>query len=256
MPGNNYEFTQPIQLRFNELISGVRSDVAVKVFGDDLDMLQRRGEAGAGRRCRACRGAADVKIEQVAGLPMLTVKLDRAGARALRAQRRRRAGASSRSPIGGKNGRHVFEGDRRFDIVVRLPEALRRRHRGAQAPPDSAAARRGRSAGRPDSSRRRHRRGAGALRAALGRGRHRDRAGPNQISRENGKRRIVVTANVRGRDLGSFVAEAQQAVAEKVKLPAGYWIGWGGQFEQLVSATKRLTIVVPVALLLIFCCCS
>jgi cobalt-zinc-cadmium resistance protein CzcA len=250
IPGSNYEISQPIQLRVNELISGVRSDVGVKIFGDDLDLLLETARQ-VQSAISGIRGATDVKTEQVAGLPILTVKLDR--------QALSRYGLSVADvqnvveiAVGGKSAGKLFEGDRRFDIVVRLPENLRENLDAIRAtpiplPPADEAS-------------------TGTIRTAL-----RDAPaaqiryvplssvaivdatpGPNQISRENGKRRIVVTANVRERDLGSFVAEAQQAVAEKVKLPAGYWIGWGGQFEQLVSATERLTIVVPVALLLVF----
>jgi cobalt-zinc-cadmium resistance protein CzcA len=250
IPGSNYEISQPIQLRVNELISGVRSDVGIKIFGDDLDIL-----LGAAKQVQAAiqtiRGATDVKTEQVAGLPILTVKLDR--------QALSRYGLSVGDvqniveiAIGGKSVGKLFEGDRRFDIVVRLPERLRGNldairtlpiplpPLGEQASPEVTKT----ALKSPATSMRYIQLSSVATVNAA--------PGPNQISRENGKRRIVVTANVRERDLGSFVAEAEQAVAEKVKLPPGYWIGWGGQFEQLVSATKRLTIVVPVALLLVF----
>jgi cobalt-zinc-cadmium resistance protein CzcA len=249
IPGSTYEISQPIQLRVNELISGVRSDLGIKIFGDDLDILQ-----GAAKQVqdaiRGIRGAADIKIEQVAGLPILTVKLDR--------QALSRYGLSVGDvqnvveiAIGGKSVGKLFEGDRRFDIVVRLPENLRGRLEAIRAIPiplpplDEAAVGVTRTAlsSAPAAQLRYVPLSAVASVDAA--------PGPNQISRENGKRRIVVTANVRERDLGSFVAEAQAAVGEKVKLPPGYWIGWGGQFEQLVSATKRLTIVVPVALLLV-----
>ncbi len=250
IPGSSYEISQPIQLRVNELISGVRSDVGIKIFGDDFDILQ-----GAAKQVQVAiqniRGATDIKTEQVTGLPVLTVKLDR--------QALSRYGLSVGEvqtiveiAIGGKSVGKLFDGDRRFDIVVRLPERLRGNLDAIRAIPIPLP---------PADDRSR----SSLARTVLG-----DAApsmryiplssvasvdaapGPNQISRENGKRRIVVSANVRGRDLGSFVSEAQQAVADKVKLPPGYWIGWGGQFEQLVSATKRLTIVVPVALLLVF----
>ncbi|MGB3489397.1 MAG: CusA/CzcA family heavy metal efflux RND transporter [Xanthobacteraceae bacterium] len=250
IPGSNYEISQPIQLRVNELISGVRSDVGIKIFGDDLDILQ-----GAAKQVQAAiqniPGATDVKTEQVAGLPILTVKLDR--------QALSRYGLSVGDvqniveiAIGGKSVGKLFEGDRRFDIVVRLPERLRGnldaiRTLPIPLPPlgEQASAEVTKTALKSPATSMRYipLSSVATVNAA---------PGPNQISRENGKRRIVVTANVRERDLGSFVAEAEQAVAEKVKLPPGYWIGWGGQFEQLVSATKRLTIVVPVALLLVF----
>jgi cobalt-zinc-cadmium resistance protein CzcA len=246
IPGNVYEFTQPIQMRFNELISGVRSDVGVKIFGDDLDtLLQIAGQVQG--VLQGVPGAADIKTEQVAGLPVLTVKLERAALS--------RLGISVADvqslvevAVGGKQTGSVFEGDRRFDIVVRLPEHLRSDIEAIRHLPIPL----------PEAS-------AGTIRASLNNSpltqiRYTPLSsvaqievapGPNQISRENGKRRIVVTANVRNRDLGSFVIEAERQVAERVKLPAGYWIGWGGQFEQLVSATQRLAIVVPVALFLI-----
>ena len=206
VPGNNYEFTQPIQMRFNELISGVRSDVGVKIFGDDLDMLlQVAGQVQA--VVQGVQGAADVKTEQVSGLPVLTVKLNRPALA--------RLGISVADvqsiveiAVGGKKAGLIFEGDRRFDIVVRLPEHLRSdieaiRNLPIPLPPAEAP-------GTPVKALWRQLAAvAGALRTAvIGRG-NRIAPGPNQISRENGKRRIVVTANVRGRDLGSFVADAQ-----------------------------------------------
>jgi cobalt-zinc-cadmium resistance protein CzcA len=249
IPGSNYEVSQPIQLRVNELISGVRSDVGVKIFGDDLDVLQ-----GAARQVQSViqgiRGATDVKTEQVAGLPILTVKLDR---RALSRYGLNVGDVQNivEIAIGGKSVGKLFEGDRRFDIVVCLPERLRGNIEAIRAIPiplpaeDPGSATITRTA-LPGAA------GAQPRYVPLSSVATVESApGPNQISRENGKRRIVVTANVRERDLGSFVSEAQQAVAQRVKLPPGYWIGWGGQFEQLVSATRRLTIVVPVALVLV-----
>ena len=249
LPGNNYEFTQPIQMRFNELISGVRSDVGVKIFGDDLDTLIRVA-AQVQSVLQTVRGAVDVKTEQVSGLPMLTVKLNRSALA--------RYGVSVADvqeiveiAVGGKDAGHVFEGDRRFEIVVRLPEQLRIDIEAIKAlpiplPETQAQVSTVRTAwGNSPLTQVRYVPLSAVAQIDIA-------PGPNQISRENGKRRIVVSANVRGRDLGSFVTEAQQKIADQVKLPAGYWIGWGGQFEQLVSATQRLTIVVPIALLLIF----
>lgn len=249
IPGSVYEVSQPIQLRVNELISGVRSDVGIKIFGDDLDTLSTAAKQ-VQAAIQGIKGVSDVKTEQVSGLPILTVKFDR--------QALSRYGLSVGDvqnvveiAIGGKNVGKLFEGDRRFDIVVRLPEDLRGRLEAIRAisiplpPVEEATTGPTKTAwsGSPAAQMRYVPLSAVAsIDVALG---------PNQISRENGKRRIVVSANVRERDLGSFVAEAQQSVTEKVKLPAGYWINWGGQFEQLVSATKRLTIVVPVALLLV-----
>lgn len=236
IPGNNYEFTQPIQMRFNELISGVRTDVAVKVYGDDLDVMiasAQRIEA----ILTAIPGSADVKVEQVTGLPLLTVQLNReALARyGLAVDDAQKVVATA---LGGTVAGEIFEGDRRFEVVVRLPESIRSDVEGLGNLPVPLPVR-----------------GAGSVRAFIP---LREVAsislaqGPNQISRENGKRRVVVTANVRGRDLGSFVAEAQRRVQEAAVAPAGYWVEYGGTFEQLISASNRLKLVVPVALLLVF----
>ena len=230
IPGNNYEFTQPIQMRFNELISGVRSDVAVKVFGDDLDTLLETGEQIAAVLERV-PGAADVKVEQISGLPVLTVKIDR--------QRVSRYGLSVGEvqevvevAVGGKEAGAVFEGDRRFEMIVRLPERMREDVNALARLPISLP-------------------GKGYI--TLGEVASLETApGPNQVSRENGKRRAVVTANVRGRDLGTFVGEARERIGAGIKLPEGYWLDYGGTFEQLASAAARLQVVVPVSLLLIF----
>jgi len=249
--GNNYEFTQPIQMRFNELISGVRSDLGVKIFGDDLDTLLAVATK-VQSVVQGVPGAADVRTEQVAGLPMLTVKPNRVALA--------RYGISLAElqevveiAVGGKEAGLIFEGDRRFDIVMRLPEHLRADLDALGSLPIPVPAQ---AAGAGEGGRRpivQTGIGTAAPYVPLSAVAEIEVApGPNQISRENGKRRVVVTANVRDRDLGSFVGEVQRQVAEKVKLPAGYWIGWGGQFEQLVAASERLAIVVPVALLLIF----
>ncbi|CAB5516591.1 Cobalt-zinc-cadmium resistance protein CzcA [Achromobacter anxifer] len=236
VPGNNYEFSQPIQLRFNELISGVRSDVAVKVFGDDNEVLNRTA-AEIAEVLQTIPGASEVKVEQTTGLPMLTVNIDRA--------RAARYGLSLADvqdtlaiAVGGREAGTFFQGDRRFDIVVRLPEAVRENLSALQKLPVALPRQEGQ---------------AQAAYIPLSEVASFDLApGPNQISREDGKRRIVVSANVRGRDLGSFVSEATAAIGEKVQVPAGYWTSWGGTFEQLQSAAKRLQIVVPAALLLVF----
>ena len=247
--GNNYEFTQPIQMRFNELISGVRSDLGVKIFGDDLDkLLQIAGQVQA--VVQAVPGAADTKTEQVSGLPVLTVKLNRSALA--------RLGVSVADvqsivevAVGGKNAGLIFEGDRRFELVVRLPEHLRSdieaiRNLPIPVPPAEAPGTPVKALwGNSPLSQVHYTPLSSVAEIEVA-------PGPNQISRENGKRRVVVTANVRGRDLGSFVSDVEAQIAQKVKLPPGYWITYGGQFEQLVSATKRLTIVVPIALLLIF----
>jgi cobalt-zinc-cadmium resistance protein CzcA len=236
VPGNNYEFTQPIQMRFNELLSGVRSDVAVKVFGDDMETMNETAER-ISQVLEAIPGAADVKVEQTTGLTMQTVRIDR--------EKIARYGLNVAdvqdalsTAIGGQEAGAVFEGDRRFDIVVRLPEQVRGNLDTMLQLPIRLAKGDGSSP-------------AGFIR--LGDVASIDSTpGPNQISRENGKRRVVITANVRGRDIGSFVAEAEEKIAASVKVPTGYWTKWGGTFEQLQSATKRLQIVVPVALLLVF----
>jgi cobalt-zinc-cadmium resistance protein CzcA len=233
IPGNNYEFTQPIQMRFNELLSGVRADVAIKIFGDDLDQLLEVGNAVEGV-IGGIEGAEDVSVEQVTGLPVLQIRPDRAALSRLGISMDDVQQVVSAS-IGGVVAGQVFEGDRRFDVVVRLPEALRE---------DTE------SIGRlgipvPGS-------GGTAFVPLEEIATIAVETGPNQISREDGKRRVVVTANVRGRDLGSFIAEVQDKVGAEVEVPPGYWISYGGTFEQLISAAKRLQLVVPVVLLLIF----
>ena len=229
LPGNNYEFTQPIQMRFNELISGVRSDLGVKVFGDDLEQLLESGEEIL-HVLEDLDGVADARLEQVSGLPMLSVLPKRAAL----ARYGLDAGALQdwlATAIGGQSAGLIFEGDRRFDMVVRLPEVQRTNLHALASLPIPLA----NGAYVPLSE-------VASLKLA---------PGPNQISRENGKRRVVVTANVRGRDLGSFVAEAQQRITQEVELPAGYWLDYGGTFEQLESASKRLSLVVPATLLVI-----
>ncbi len=246
VPGNNYEFTQPIEMRMNELIAGVRSDVAVKVFGDDLGQLRATGDAIANLLGRI-PGAADVKAEPVTGLPMLEVDIDR-DALARYGLSQDEVHEVVRTAIGGSVAGQIFEGDRRFDVVVRLPEALRGDFDAIDRLPIPLPAHEHENDNAPSRVR--------AMEpdfiplsavAELDVG-----AGPNQISRENGKRRVVVTANVRGRDIGSFVDEAQERIEAEISLPTGYWSTWGGQFEQLESAARRLQIVVPLALLLIF----
>jgi heavy metal efflux system protein len=236
IPGNNYEFTQPVQMRMNELIAGVRAEVAIKVFGDDLDTLVDLGER-VEKVAAGVAGAADVKLEQSTGLPLLTVQPDRA---ALARYGLAIADVQDTVSIamGGGPAGQVFEGDRRIDIVVRLPEAQRSRLEGLSALPIPLPPRDDPSA--PTT-------------VPLGEVAHIELStGPNQISRESGKRRVVITANVRDRDLGSFVEELRDTVAAEVSLPQGYWINYGGTFEQLISAGQRLQIVVPIVLLMIF----
>ena len=235
IPGNNYEFTQPIQMRFNELLSGVRADVAIKVFGDDLDTLREVGDA-IESVASGIEGAQDVGVEQVTGLPVLQITPDRAAlARfGLNVGDVQNVVAVS---IGGVEAGQIFEGDRRFPIIVRLPEAARERvdELGRLRIPLPG----------PDSEMRGFVPLADVAKVEVV-------IGPNQISREDGKRRVVVTANVRGRDLGSFIEELRTKVDAEVEVPSGYWISYGGTFEQLISAAKRLQLVVPAALLLIF----
>ncbi|CAH1072000.1 efflux RND transporter permease subunit [Candidatus Nitrotoga sp. 1052] len=257
VPGNNYEFTQPIQMRFNELLSGVRSDVAVKVFGDDMDAMNKTADEISNVLAKIS-GATDVKVEQTTGLPVLTIKIDR--------EKTARYGVSVGDvqdtiaiAMGGQKAGVLFQGDRRFDIVVRLPEKLRSDMEALKRLPirlpDNQANDRFRSnylqlgdvehfgtVGRPPSNY--IQLSEVAVIEVV--------PGPNQISRENGKRRVVVTTNVRERDIGSFVTAAEQEIQQKVPIPTGYWTTWGGTFEQMQSAAKRLRIVVPVSLLLVF----
>jgi cobalt-zinc-cadmium resistance protein CzcA len=248
LPGQNYEFSQPIELRFNELISGVRSDLAVKVFGDDLDVMRNYATRIA-RILSSVPGAADVKVEQVTGLPVLTIAVDRD------AIARYGLNVSDvqdvvETALGGKTAGEVIEGDRRFELVVRLPEDLRQNpDMLGVLPVPLPEARESHDTVRLASTAVSQTRflPLGAVAQV------RLEEGPNQISREDGKRRVVVQANVRGRDLGSFVAEAEQRIEREVgRLPEGYWLGWGGQFENLMAARQRLQVVVPLALLLIF----
>jgi len=230
VPGNNYEFTQPIEMRFNELISGVRADVAVKVYGDDLPTLLALG-GEIENVLAGVPGGADVALEQMTGLPMLTIEprrtvLARYGLDVADVQ------DVVATAVGGKAVGQIFEGDQRFDLVIRLPEPMRNDPATLETLPVPLP-------------------GGGyvplrevATISVL--------EGPNAINRENGKRRAVITANVRGRDLGSFVADARMRIEENVELPAGYWLEYGGTFEQLISAAERLQLVVPITLLMIF----
>ncbi|MFL1475715.1 CusA/CzcA family heavy metal efflux RND transporter [Pseudomonas grimontii] len=238
VPGSAYELSQPIQLRFNELISGVRSDVAVKVFGDDMAVLNTTA-AEIAETLQGLDGASEVKVEQTSGLPVLTINIDR--------DKAARFGLNIGDvqdtiavAVGGRQAGTLYEGDRRFDMVVRLSDALRTDIDGLSRLLIPVPALAGNAAGQ-----------LGFI--ALSQVASLDLVlGPNQISRENGKRLVIVSANVRGRDIGSFVEEAEAAITAQVKVPAGYWTTWGGQFEQLKEASERLQIVVPVALLLVF----
>ncbi|MBT6717240.1 MAG: CusA/CzcA family heavy metal efflux RND transporter [Nitrospina sp.] len=250
VPGNKYEIIQPIEMRFNELIAGVRSDMAVKIFGNDLETLVAEGKE-VEKVLSKIPGASDVAVEQISGLPVLNLELDRSlmGRLGINVADVQNVIAIA---IGGKTAGKVFEQDRNFEILVRLSDDIRNDIERLKRIPIAL----------PTSSLK--------IEATLSttnlkkHENHRDYLplsalvkfsiikGPNQISRENGKRRIVVTANIRNRDLGSFMKEAQKTIKEKVSLEPGYWIEWGGQFEHLISAAQRLQIVVPLALLLIF----
>ena len=226
--GNNFEFSQPIELRFNELISGVRTDLAVMVYGDNFDTLQRVADQVA-TSLRETTGSADVRVEQASGLPTLTVTVDRIAAASYGLSAADVSEAVSIG-IGGAEAGRIFEGDRRFNVVIRLPDDARN---------DPAAL-----AALPVVS------DTGVIVPLSSVARIQTGEGPNQISRENGSRRMVVQANVRGRDLGGFVAEAQNRVAE-IELPAGVYLDWGGQFENLKRAEQRFGLVIPVVFVLI-----
>lgn len=230
IPGNAFEISQPIQLRFNELISGVRSDLGIKIYGDDLDQLLKSGTEVAAV-LNGIEGAEGVKVEQVSGLPILSVEANRP---ALYRYGLNVADVQDvlAAATGGEEAGLIFEGDSRFTIVVRVAEHIRNDLKalerlpiplpqGGYVPLNEVA----------------------TLNLA---------PGPNQISRENGKRRLVVSANVRGRDLGGFVADVQAQIEQQVTLPPGYWLAYGGTFEQLQSATERLSLLVPVTLVMIF----
>ena len=239
VPGNNYEFTQPIQMRFNELISGVRSDVAVKIYGDEFSVMEKTANE-ISAALKATTGAADVKVEQTSGLPMLEIKLDKPTIA--------RYGLNVSDvldvisiAIGGREAGLVFQGDRRFDIIVRLPEQLRQDMKVIQNLPVLIKSQG--DTGHDDDPAYVPLRELATLEVV---------DGPNQISRENGKRRVVIQANVRGRDIGSFVKDAQAAIDSNIKVPAGYWLEWGGQFENLQAASQRLAVVVPACFFMIF----
>lgn len=234
IPGNNYEFTQPVQMRMNEMIAGVRADVAVKVYGDDMASLETVGKT-IEAVIEKVEGASDVKLEQTTGLPMLTIVPDRAALA--------RYGVTIEAlqqtisiAMGGATAGELIEGDRRFDIVVRLPEAIRSDIGRLKTLPIPLHGDGGTTDFVPLQE-------LASIEVA---------PGPNQISRENGKRRVVITANVRGRDLGGFVEDVQFRINENVSLPEGYWVDYGGTFEQLISASNRLQLVVPASLLVIF----
>jgi cobalt-zinc-cadmium resistance protein CzcA len=236
LPGNKVGFPQPIEMRFNELIAGLREDLAVKVFGDDFEEMERTAGTIASA-LRRVDGTQNVKVEETTGLPFLEIKIDKAeiarrGLSLLAVQN------VIEAAIGGRVAGLVFEGDRRFQIIVRLNDALRNdigalENLPVQLPRQNENA--------PAAS--------VPLRALAT---FEQTEGAHQISRENGKRRVVATAEVRGRDIGSLVAEAQAVVNDRVKLAPGSWLSWGRQFENFSVARQRLMYVVPGCFLLIF----
>ena len=233
VPGNQYEFTQPIEMRFNELIAGVRADVAVRIYGDDLQQLAAAGEQ-ATALLSTIPGATDVRMEQMSGLPILTVEPKRdhmalMGLHVADVQRLLQAAVS------GIHTGQVYEDDRRFPLLVRLPEHVRSSVRELGSLPLALPG---------DESTLRYVPLSDVATITM-------EQGPNQVNREGGKRNVIVSANVDGRDLGSFVEEAQSLISDRLALPAGYWVEYGGTFEQLQSASQRLAIVVPLTLLLV-----
>ncbi|MEN8408447.1 CusA/CzcA family heavy metal efflux RND transporter [Acinetobacter bereziniae] len=228
LPGNNSEFSQPIELRFNELISGVRSDVGIKIFGDDMDVLNQQASKIA-QQVQSISGASAVKIEQTSGLPLLNVEVNKAAAAQYGLSVRAIQDLVATS-VGGQNVGQILQGDRRFDFVIRLDDAQRTPEHLAVLPIQT-----------PN----------GGLIQLQDVAKVENILGINQVSRENGKRRVVVTTNVEGRDLGSFVTELQSTLS-KQEMPAGYWLSYGGQFENLTSAKARMQLVVPLALITIF----
>lgn len=229
VPGNRYEFLQPIQMRFNELLAGVRAELAIKVFGDDFETL-----ASVAQEIEKAIGSvddiADIQVEQTTGLPILTLipKSERLAIYSLTKADLQQQIATA---IGGEKVGKFYQGDRRFDIVVRLPESQRGDVQNLHQLPIHLP--------------------SGGFVPLQEVATIELLTGANQINRENGKRRIVVTANVRGRDLGSFVKDIQASIESNVEIPAGYWVEYGGTYQKLQSASKRLSIVVPVTLLLI-----
>lgn len=235
IPGNKYEFTQPIEMRFNELIAGVRADVAVRIYGDDLDQLKSLGDKAV-QVISGVTGAADVRAEQMTGLPTLSVtpQRDHLALLGLSVQDVQRA---VQSAVGGLDTGTIYEGDKRFRLLVRLDESWRTDIDSLKRLPVAVP-----QASNPELQY-----------VPLGEIANVElTVGPNQINRESGKRNVVVSANVVDRDLGSFVGDIQEQIQSELSLPAGYWIDYGGTFEQLESASQRLALVVPLTLLLIF----
>lgn len=233
LPGNKYEFTQPIEMRFNELIAGVRADLGVRIYGDDLQTLKRLGDSAAAV-IRTVNGAADVRVEQMTGLSTLSVipKRDHLALLGLTVADVQRA---VQAAVGGVQSGIIYEGDKRFKLMVRLDKEWRKSIEQLKSLPIDLPA------GNPEL---RYVPLGEVAELSL-------ESGPNQINRESSKRNVIVSANVEDRDLGSFVADVQDALTTEVDLPAGYWVNYDGTFEQLQSASQRLSLVVPLALLLI-----
>lgn len=233
LPGNKYEFTQPIEMRFNELIAGVRADLGVRIYGDDLQTLKRLGDSAAAV-IRTVNGAADVRVEQMTGLSTLSVipKRDHLALLGLTVADVQRA---VQAAVGGVQSGIIYEGDKRFKLMVRLDKEWRKSIEQLKSLPIDLPA------GNPEL---RYVPLGEVAELSL-------ESGPNQINRESSKRNVIVSANVEDRDLGSFVADVQDALTTDVDLPAGYWVNYDGTFEQLQSASQRLSLVVPLALLLI-----
>ncbi|HAW92769.1 MULTISPECIES: efflux RND transporter permease subunit [unclassified Arsukibacterium] len=240
VPGNNYEFTQPIEMRFNELIAGVRSDVALRIYGDDLNTLARLAEQ-ATALLATVPGAVDVRMEQANGLPMLSIEPDREhlallGIDMATVQR------SIQTMVGGIQAGLIYEGDKAFDLIIRADEALRSDPQQLKRLPVALPFRRHENSESTELTY-----------VPLGEVAHfSEIEAPNQINRESAKRNIVVSANVSGRDLGSFITDTKQLITKELALPTGYWLGYDGTFEQLQSASDRLMWVVPLTLLMIF----
>lgn len=230
VPGQVYGFSQPIQMRFSELISGVKADIGIKVFGEDLDVLKSKADEIA-KVVQGIPGASDVKVEQVDNIPVLQIDVDRAAIARLGVHIADVQELISVA-LGGEPLGQVVEGDKRFDLVVRLPEGIRNDVAAIRSLPVQTST------------------GGNVPLSSVA---HIDlKPAPAQISRDQGKRRVVVQLNVRGSDMGSFVQKAQAAIKSQVKMPDGYYLTWGGQFENLQKASARLMIVVPIALALIF----
>jgi cobalt-zinc-cadmium resistance protein CzcA len=243
--GHNFEFTQPIQMRFNELIAGVRSDVAVKVNGDNFEVMNKLAQKIAAI-LRTIPGAADVKIEQTTGLPVLDFKLNRDYMARLGLNVSEVLNVISIT-IGGREAGVVFEGDRRFDIILKLPEYFRQNLEMIQNIPiflKKPMIEKDIVSGLPKQK------NVSVPLKEVAEIVVKD--GSNQISRENGKRRVVVQANVRGSDIATFVNQAEKAIHKSIEIPAGYWLDWGGQFKNLIEAKQKLYWVVPGCFFMIF----